>query len=410
MKNNTVFKKIIRAVRSAAYTVKNMRKFELEAATQQAIFDSIPDFIFCKDLNLKYTRCNKHMENYFGVSEADLIGKDDADGLGAPPEMVRLCNESDMKILKEGKPTVSEEVVPGAGGAMILCETIKVPIIQNGEIVGLVGVARDITKRKEHEEAIISANRAKTAFLSNMSHEMRTPMNAIIGMSTIGKASSDIEKISYCFAQIEDASKHLLGVINSVLDMSKIEAENFSLSPVDFDFKKMIERVINLISIRIEEKKLILNVNIDEQIPAGLFGDEQRFSQVIINLLGNAVKFTPQGGTVSLDVDLLDASQDECLIQTSVTDTGIGISPDEQHELFKPFRQVENDYTRRFGGTGLGLSISKSIVEMMGGKIGVESEPGKGSKFAFTVRLKKMVDDRGFEPLTSALRTQRSPS
>ena len=158
-----------------------------EKTVLKAIFDSIPDFIFCKDMNLKYTRCNKHMEDYFGVRETDLIGKDDVDGLGAPPEMARACNESDMKILETGQPTVSEEFVPGADGALIVCETIKVPIRQYGEIVGLTGVSRNVTERKANEEAAQAASKAKGEFLSRMSHEIRTPMNAIIGMTAIGK-------------------------------------------------------------------------------------------------------------------------------------------------------------------------------------------------------------------------------
>jgi len=373
---------------------KTVEKAELEAATLNAIFDSIPDFIFCKDMNLKYTRCNKHMEDYFGVSEADLIGKDDAEGLGAPPEMVQACNASDMKILETGQLTISEEFVPGADGALVLCETIKVPIMQNGEIVGLTGVSRDVTERKAHEEAAQAASRAKGEFLSCMSHEMRTPMNAITGMTAIGKMSPDIEKKDDAFHKIESASKHLLGVINDILDMSKIEAGKLELSSVNFEFENMLKNVVNVISFRVEERRQQLYVSIDKHIPSVFRGDSQRLSQVITNLLSNAVKFTPEGGVIHLDSRLISSKDGAYRVQISVEDTGIGISEEQKKRLFQSFEQADADTTRKYGGTGLGLAIVKPIVELMGGEISVESELGKGSRFTFSVLLKRGTRDK----------------
>jgi len=368
------------------------QKFEIEAATLKAIFDSIPDFIFCKDLNLKYTRCNKYMEDYFGVREADLIGKDDAEGLGAPPEMVRMCNESDQKILQEGRLTVSEELVPGANDVFILCETIKVPIIQNGEIVGLTGVSRNITERKAAEEAAQAASRAKSEFLSHMSHEIRTPLNAIIGMINIGMKAEDAKKKNYCFEMANNASKNLLGIISDILDMSKIEANKFELSSNKIDFEKMLIGITTVAKIQAEEKQQNFITNISNNVPAYIEGDELRLSQIITNLLTNAIKFTPEKGNTSLSIECIEEACSEIMLKIEVTDTGIGISKEQQEQIFTPFSQADASITKKFGGTGLGLAISKRIVELMGGRIWIESELGKGAKFICTVKTKKLSE------------------
>jgi len=231
------------------------------------------------------------------------------------------------------------------------------------------------------------ASQAKSLFLANMSHEIRTPMNAIIGMTSIGMAAVDIDRMKYCFTKIEDASEHLLGVINDILDMSKIEANKFELSPSEFNFEKMLQRVLNVINFRAEEKQQNITVHTDIAIPKFLFGDDQRLAQVLTNLLGNAVKFTPEKGLINLDVRLSGEEKGVYTLLTTVTDSGIGMNLEQQSQLFKAFQQAEISTTRKFGGTGLGLSISKSIVEMMGGQIWVESEPGKGSSFSFTIQL-----------------------
>jgi signal transduction histidine kinase/CheY-like chemotaxis protein len=237
-------------------------------------------------------------------------------------------------------------------------------------------------------------NRYKSAFLSNMSHEIRTPMNAIIGMITIGKAASDIEQKDHCFIKIEDASNHLLGVINDILDMSKIEANKFDLSPAEFDFEKMLRRVVNVVNFRIDEKRQKFSVHIDHSIPRVLTGDDQRLAQVLTNLLGNAVKFTPEKGSVSLSARLVAEENGVCVIEISVSDTGIGISAEQKTKLFQSFEQAESSTTRKYGGTGLGLAISKNIVELMGGTIWVQSELGKGSTFAFIIPLQRGIVER----------------
>ncbi|MDR1352286.1 MAG: response regulator [Treponema sp.] len=252
-------------------------------------------------------------------------------------------------------------------------------------------VMRDI--REQARDAALEqakqASLAKGEFLANMSHEMRTPMNAIIGMTAIAKSSSDIEKKEYCIGKIEDASSHLLGVINDILDMSKIEANRLKLSFDDFNFEKMLRKVVNVINFRIEEKKQIFSVHIDKRIPRNLYGDDQRLAQVITNLLSNAVKFTPEEGVIVLDAKFIDQTDRLYTFRISVSDSGIGISREQQERLFHSFEQAETGTSRKYGGTGLGLAISKRIVEMMGGKIWVESEPGKGSTFRFTVQVEK---------------------
>ncbi|MCL1847489.1 MAG: response regulator [Coriobacteriia bacterium] len=248
-----------------------------------------------------------------------------------------------------------------------------------------------------------AASQAKGDFLSNMSHEIRTPINAIVGMTTIGKTAAGLEKKNYAFDKIETASSHLLGVINDILDMSKIEANKFDLSFVEFSFEKMLQKTISAIDFRVNEKNQRLSVSLDPQIPSRLFGDDQRLSQVIANLLSNAVKFTPNDGSISLRVSLIDEKDGICRIQTEVKDSGIGVSLDQQKRLFSSFEQAESSTSRKYGGTGLGLSISKRIVELMHGEIWVDSELDKGSTFTFTVQLECAPEEED----TSAVPTDR---
>ncbi|MDR2741982.1 MAG: response regulator [Treponema sp.] len=269
-------------------------------------------------------------------------------------------------------------------------------ILRSGSLLMVNAVVRnEMTAAliRTREEAL-SSTRAKSEFLANMSHEMRTPMNAITGMTMIAKSSNEIEQKNYCLKKIEDASTHLLGVINDILDMSKIEANKFDLSPENFNFEKMLQKVVNVVSLKVDEKQQNFHVHIDQKIPRFLNGDDQRLAQVIANLLSNAVKFTPNRGAIRLDADLEEEKDGLYTIQVKVTDTGIGITEEQQRRLFNSFEQADSGTARKFGGTGLGLAISRRIVEMMGGHIRVESEPGKGSSFIFTVKLKRGRDER----------------
>ncbi|MDR1736819.1 MAG: response regulator, partial [Oscillospiraceae bacterium] len=234
-----------------------------------------------------------------------------------------------------------------------------------------------------------SANSAKSDFLSRMSHEMRTPMNAIVGMTDIARGTRDVAKKDSCLDKIDGASKHLLGVINDVLDMSKIEANKLELFTEEFVFAKTLQTAVNVISFRAEERRQALYIDIDKNIPATLIGDEQRLAQVITNLMSNAVKFTPEGGEIRIDAALVSEEKGMCLVQISVADTGIGLTEEQRTRVFNPFEQAESGTARKFGGTGLGLSISRRIVELMGGEIWAESEKGKGAKFTFTAALRR---------------------
>jgi signal transduction histidine kinase/DNA-binding response OmpR family regulator len=261
-------------------------------------------------------------------------------------------------------------------------------LVSLGSVLAIVLIAIlisiDDAREKSDEES-----RQKSMFLANMSHEIRTPINAIVGMTAIGKVAGVMERKDYCFSKIEDASRHLLGVINDILDISKIEANKIELSPTDFNFEKLLQQVVNVINFRVEEKHQKLSVHIDKNIPKILYADDQRLAQVITNLLGNAVKFTPTEGNISIDTHLVSEEDGEVIVKIAVTDDGIGITPQQQANLFQSFQQAESSTTRKYGGTGLGLAISKSIVEMMGGTIWVESELHEGATFAFTVKIKR---------------------
>ncbi|MDR2743839.1 MAG: response regulator [Desulfovibrio sp.] len=250
---------------------------------------------------------------------------------------------------------------------------------------GYAGFAQYKKKAAQSEAASVS----KSIFLANMSHEMRTPMNAIVGMTNIAMASLDIAQKNYCLDKIEDASSHLLGVINDILDISKIEAGKFELSHAEFNFEKMLQRVVNVANSRVEEKRQNFFVHIDGEIPTSLIGDEQHLAQVVANLLSNAAKFTPEQGAIRLEACLRERENGVCTVQIAVSDTGIGISEEQKDRLFHPFMQANSSISSKFGGTGLGLVISRRIVEMMGGRIWIDSEIGKGTTFAFTIRIEQ---------------------
>ena len=256
-------------------------------------------------------------------------------------------------------------------------------------VVFNIFIAGLLSPLRKTMESLVVASQAKSEFLANMSHEMRTPLNAIIGMTTIGKKTEDIERKDYALNKIEDASTHLLRIINDVLDMAKIEADKLELSPIDFCFNAVLQSVLSVIHFRLDEKQQTFSIDIDKNVPKYMNGDQQRLAQVVMNLLSNAVKFTPEGGVIKLEVSLISENDGLCELRFEVADTGIGISPEQQARLFHAFEQAESGISRQFGGTGLGLAISKRIVELMDGRIWVESERGKGSHFIFTIKIKR---------------------
>lgn len=276
------------------------------------------------------------------------------------------------------------------------------PVASGGGVIGTAIFAKDITSRKHTEEMLvkrgeqlqlamaeaISASQSKSEFLSRMSHEIRTPLNAIIGMAKIAGNTDELGKIKDCIQKIDSSSKHLLGIINDVLDMSKIEANKLVLSNDIFRFESMLMDVANVVSVRADEKRQNFEVLIDKALPEYFNSDAFRIRQVITNLISNAIKFTPEYGTIRFYASCLEITDDVADVEMVVSDTGIGISPEQQERLFQPFEQANGGISRKYGGTGLGLVICKAIVEMMGGKIRIESEPGVGSRFIFNMKMK----------------------
>jgi len=278
---------------------------------------------------------------------------------------------------KERVFTDAEENTLKSGGMLIASSILRDEMTRN--LVAAMEIAQ-------------SSASAKTAFLANMSHEIRTPMNAIIGMTTIARTTDSVDKMNDCLEKISVASKHLLGILNDILDMSKIDAQKFELAEERFNFTKMIQDLYSISASKMEEKCQTFTLRCDPDIPQLLIGDELRLSQVITNLLSNAVKFTPEHGTIRLDIRQGVVQKEKVELLVAVTDTGIGISKEQQTSLFNAFEQADRGISRKFGGTGLGLAISKNIVHLMGGDVKLDSEVGKGSRFSFNIFLQKASD------------------
>ncbi len=250
-----------------------------------------------------------------------------------------------------------------------------------------------------------AASKAKTEFLANMSHEIRTPMNAIIGMATLAGNTQDVAQIHGYLEKLDNASQQLLSIINDVLDMSKIEANKLELSCEDYDFADMLGGCRDILIDKMREKAQHFSLDIAAGTPVNLRGDRLRLSQIVINILSNAAKFTPEGGTISLAAGPVWVDGDRARIRVSIRDDGIGMTPEQLARLFNAFEQADGSISRRFGGTGLGLAISKSIVELMGGEISAESAPGQGSTFTF-----EFVSGIGEAPAAPAGRAAGSPA
>jgi signal transduction histidine kinase/ActR/RegA family two-component response regulator/HPt (histidine-containing phosphotransfer) domain-containing protein len=249
-----------------------------------------------------------------------------------------------------------------------------------------LSLSQSLAETSRLEALARAANEAKSEFLANMSHEIRTPMNAIIGFSGLGLKLELPRKACDYFQMITAAGQNLLSIVNDILDVSKVEAGRLELESAPFSLQEVLDHVVDLFSQQASEKGLGLWVNLSPEVPAGLLGDPLRLGQVLINLVGNAVKFTP-AGHVRVRVELEEAPPGRARLRFSVADTGIGMTPEQMSRLFQAFSQADSGTTRRFGGTGLGLTIARRLVQKMGGEIVVESEPGLGSAFSFSAEF-----------------------
>ncbi len=387
---------------------KNQVLLDEQKRLLDTLFNSTPDIMWLKEaISGRYQIVNPRFTSLTGTDIESIIGKTAADIF--PPNIAIEHDKYDAVLTKDGKAVSSTQEMVFANNHTEVMDTIRTPIYdENGVITAILGSARDITERVRAEKRLreiqqelqkalfeaTAANAAKSDFLARMSHEIRTPMNGIIGMTNIvqrnlQEPTIDKEDILRQVNQVELSSKHLLALLNDILDISKIEAGKVELEMEPFSVKKLTEIVDSVIRPRAFEKNINFEINCQETIASHFFGDELRLRQVLINLLGNAIKFTPVNGRVELAINLVEKVDDICLLEFNVKDSGIGIAPENIDKLFKPFEQAEGSITRKFGGTGLGLAISRNIVRLFGGDIVITSEENKGSEFKFAIWLKE---------------------
>ena len=377
-----------------ARSVSGATDTEQDALFLRSVVENIPYMIFVKNAeDLRFVRFNRAGEELLGYARDQLIGKNDYDFF--PKDEAVWFTEHDREVLKGRKLVdIPEEPIQTRVHGLRYLHTKKIPILDEaGTPLYLLGISEDITERKQAElelkrakEAAEAANEAKSDFLARMSHEIRTPMNAIIGMTELALSTELTEEQEEFLDIVHDSAESLLGLLDEVLDFSKIEAGQLDVEFIPFDLHQVMRHAIKVFENRAQGKGLGLNLSIEKNVPRVAVGDPVRLRQVLVNLINNAVKFT-SAGSVDVQVDV-DTRQDEHIVlRFTVRDTGIGISPSAQKTIFKSFTQADGSITRQYGGTGLGLTISARLVEMMEGRIWVESSENEGSTFYFTARL-----------------------
>ena len=370
-----------------------------------AMFNAMPDSVFCKDLDRRYIECNKSFEAFIAHKKEDIIGKTYAEVTGDGPAIIKNYADFDTTVITEGKTIVQEDVSMIYKGSERFYDLIKTPLIKKNdagedEIIGLLGLMHDVNERymliknlqhvKAHLEiALERANsgiKAKSEFLARMSHELLTPLNAIMGMSQIAKSFTDLNDIQSCIDEIHDNSCHLLRLISNLLEVSSGVG---ALSESEFSFDALIENVKDRITPYLNQRQQVLNLTIDEHLPKTIVADEKRIERVILHLLTNASKFSQNNSDIAMKIDLHEEVGGRLYLKVSIIDNGIGMTKDEVNKIFNIFEQGDGSSTRKYEGIGIGLTLSKYTVESMGGILFVVSEPGKGSEFFFTVPVSR---------------------
>ena len=368
-------------------------------ALYTSLVESMPMHVVRKDMKGKIVFANQLYCQSMGAALEELIGKTDADLF--PPDLAKKYRDDDRRVIKTGKVLNAVEAHENRDGQRVYMEIFKGPIHgATGKINGIQIMYWDVTERKRAEEEVRAAkevaeaakemaekaNRAKSEFLANMSHEIRTPMNGIIGMTELLLNTTPTAEQRDYLNMVKQSADSLLRLLNDILDFSKIEAGKLDLEHQPFSLRGCIGQTVQTLGCHAGGKGLELLCHFAPELPDTLVGDAGRLGQIVVNLLGNAIKFTEQG-EVEIDVSQEATDGDSICLHFSVRDTGIGISRDHQQKIFESFRQADASTTKRFGGTGLGLSISSQLVEMMNGRIWIESEVGQGSTFHFTARF-----------------------
>ena len=355
------------------------------------LYENANDLIYTHDMEGHFTSINRAVERVFGIPPEAALQMNMRDVVS--PEYLTTVHKMMEQKVAENIPTRYEIEIVTPAGVRIPIEVSSRIITLNGRPVGVQGIARDITERKRAEalqkiahDAALESVRLKSQFLANMSHEIRTPLNGVIGMTHLLLGTDLTAKQMDFVETIQNSGETLLKIINEILDLSKIEAGKMTLENIELNLEVLVDQVITMFAERAHSKGLELVTHIQKNVPKTLLGDPVRIRQIITNLVANGIKFTDKG-MVTLQISLLHEENETATVQFKITDTGIGIPTDLQSRLFRPFSQADGSTTRRYGGTGLGLAICKQLTELMGGEIDVESYPGQGSTFRFSIPL-----------------------
>ena len=374
---------------SALYKKQN-ELYKAQMATLSAIYKNIPDFMFCKDINLRYTSCNPGFEKMVGLSESEIIGKNVFELGRYDEKTARDITIGDEKVLREKAPDKIEMWLL-YDGAVRLFQTIKVPLLIDGNLIGLLGMSRDITDIKMAVEAANNASMAKSNFLAKMSHEIRTPMNAIIGMAELAlRADNMITAREHIFT-VKQSGANLLSIINDILDFSKVETGKLEIIPDNYLLSSLINDVISIAKTKIIDSQISFVVNADSRLPNALVGDEIRIRQVLLNVLDNAIKYTEKG-FVLFFINWERTGDNSIQLIFEIKDTGKGMKQNDIGKVFSEYVQLDIEQNKHIQGTGLGLAIAYNITRAMGGNIDVISEYRKGSTFTITLPQKIHTD------------------